>query len=126
MPDIDNIMNEDDVDTYNQYVGARVRVSIGDEIYIGKVSRRKPELDGTVRGQANANSMLDTITYEIEFPDGCSDDYTANVISENIYMHSVTLRVGSTTSWKALWTTRQIDMPLTVLICTSSMESTSK
>jgi hypothetical protein len=29
--------------------------------------------------------MLDTMTYEIEFPDGCSDKYTANVIAENMY-----------------------------------------
>jgi hypothetical protein len=42
-------------------------------------------MDGTVRGQANANSMLDTRTYEIEFPDGRSDEYTANVIAENMY-----------------------------------------
>jgi hypothetical protein len=38
-----------------------------------------------VRGRANANPMLDTITYEIEFPDGHSDEYTANVIEENMY-----------------------------------------
>jgi hypothetical protein len=29
--------------------------------------------------------MLDTKTYEIEFPDGRSDEYTASVISENMY-----------------------------------------
>jgi hypothetical protein len=29
--------------------------------------------------------MLDTIAYDIDFPDGCSDEYTANVISENMY-----------------------------------------
>jgi hypothetical protein len=29
--------------------------------------------------------MLDTITYEIEFPDGHSDEYTTNVIAENVY-----------------------------------------
>jgi hypothetical protein len=29
--------------------------------------------------------MLDTRTYEIEFPDGRSDEYTADVIAENIY-----------------------------------------
>jgi hypothetical protein len=29
--------------------------------------------------------MLDTITYEIEFSDGCIDEYTANVIAENMY-----------------------------------------
>jgi hypothetical protein len=29
--------------------------------------------------------MLDTRTYEIEFPDGRIDEYTANVIAENMY-----------------------------------------
>jgi hypothetical protein len=29
--------------------------------------------------------MLDTRTYEIEFSDGRSDEYTANMIAENIY-----------------------------------------
>jgi hypothetical protein len=29
--------------------------------------------------------MLDTRTYEIEFPDGRSDEYNANVIAENMY-----------------------------------------
>jgi hypothetical protein len=28
---------------------------------------------------------LDTRTYEIEFPDGRSDEYTNNVIAENMY-----------------------------------------
>jgi hypothetical protein len=62
-----------------------VRVPIGNEIRSGKVVRRKRELDGTVRGRANANPMLDTRTYEIEFLDGPSDEYTANVIAENMY-----------------------------------------
>jgi hypothetical protein len=85
MPDIDDIKEEHDVDTYDQYVGAHVRVPIGNEIRSGKVVRRNRQLDGTLRGRANANSMLDTITYEIEFPDGRSDEYTANVIAENMY-----------------------------------------
>jgi hypothetical protein len=85
MPYIDDIKEEHDVDTYDQYIGAHVRVPIGDEIRSGKVVRRKRELDGTVRGRANANSMLDTRTYEIDFPDGRSDEYTAHVIAENMY-----------------------------------------
>jgi hypothetical protein len=64
-PYIDDVKDEDDVDTYDQYVGAHVRVPLGDEIRTRKVVRSKRELDGTVRGKANANSMLDTITYEI-------------------------------------------------------------
>jgi hypothetical protein len=50
IPDIDDVKNEDDVDTYDQYVGAHLRVSIGDEIRTGKVVLRKRDLDGTVRG----------------------------------------------------------------------------
>jgi hypothetical protein len=39
MPDIDDIKEDNDVDTYDQYVGAHVRVTIGDEIRYGKVVR---------------------------------------------------------------------------------------
>jgi hypothetical protein len=35
--------------------------------------RRKSALDGTVKWCANANVMMDTSTYEIEFHDGRSD-----------------------------------------------------
>jgi hypothetical protein len=85
MPDIDDIKKEHDADTYDQYIGAHARVPIGNEIRSGKVLRRKRELDGTVRGRANANPMLDTGNYEIEFPDGRSDGYITNVIAENMY-----------------------------------------
>jgi hypothetical protein len=85
MPDIDDIKVKHDVDTYDQYFGAHVRVPIGHDIKSGKVIRRKRELDGTVSGRANANPMLDTRNYEIQFPDGRSDEYTANVIAENMY-----------------------------------------
>jgi hypothetical protein len=85
MPDVDDVNNEDDIDTYDQYVWAHVRVPIGDEICNGKVVRCKCELDGTMRGQANSNSILDTRTYEIVFPDGYSDNYTDNILAENMY-----------------------------------------
>jgi hypothetical protein len=41
MPYIDDIKEENYSDTYDQYVGAHVRVPIGDEIRSGKVIRRK-------------------------------------------------------------------------------------
>jgi hypothetical protein len=82
MPDIDDVH---DVDTYDQYGGAQVRVPIGNEIRTGKVMWHKRVLDGTVKGCANANAILDTRTYEIVFPDGRSDEYTANMIAENMY-----------------------------------------
>jgi hypothetical protein len=50
MSDIDEVKEKYDVDTYDQYVGAQLRVHIGDEIRTGKVVQRKRELDGTVKG----------------------------------------------------------------------------
>jgi hypothetical protein len=85
MPDIDDVAKDHDVDSYDQYVSAQVRVPICGEIRSGRFTRLKRELDGTWKGCANANSMMDSRTYEIEFPDGRSDEYTANFIAENMY-----------------------------------------
>jgi hypothetical protein len=85
IPDVVDVKDKYDTDTYDQYVEAQVRVPIGDEIHTGKVIRRKRELDGTVLWRANDNSMLDARIYDIELPDGRSDEYTANVTAENMY-----------------------------------------
>jgi hypothetical protein len=89
MSDIDEVDNDADVDAYDQYVGSQVRVPIGGDIRSWKVTRRKRELDGTWKWRANDNSMLDSRTYESEFPDGRSDEYTANVIVENNDIHLI-------------------------------------
>jgi hypothetical protein len=91
IPDVDEADNDSDVDTYDQYVEDQVRVPTGGEICSGKVMRHKRELDGTLKGRANANSMLDSRTYEIEFPDGRSDEYTILLMSlRRTCMHNVT------------------------------------
>jgi hypothetical protein len=36
-------------------------------------------------GSSNANPLLDTRVYEVEFPDGSVEDYAANIIAENMY-----------------------------------------
>jgi hypothetical protein len=84
MPDIDNL-DEHDVDTYDQYVGAILQLSIGDKVQTGKVTGWKRGLGGVARGKASANPILDKRTYNVEFPDGRSEYYTANVIAENMY-----------------------------------------
>jgi hypothetical protein len=73
MPDIDDL-DEHDVDTYDQYVGASVQLSIGDKVQTGKITGRKRGLDGVARGNASANPILDTKTYNVEFPDGYSEE----------------------------------------------------
>jgi hypothetical protein len=84
IPDIDDF-DKHDVDTYDQYVGASVQLSIGDKVQTGKITGRKRGLDGVARGKASANPILDTITYNIEFPDVRSEEYTANIIDKSLY-----------------------------------------
>jgi hypothetical protein len=84
MPGIDDL-DEHDVDIYDQYVGANVQLSIGDRVQTGKVTGRKQDLYGVTRGKASANPILDKRTYNVEFPDGRSEEYTANVIAKNMY-----------------------------------------
>jgi hypothetical protein len=84
MPGIDDL-DKHDVETYDQYVGASMQLSVGDKVNTGKVTERKRGLDRVARGKASANPTLDKITYNVEFPDGCSEDYTANVIADNMY-----------------------------------------
>jgi len=81
IPDIDDA----DPDTHDRYVGAEVQMSIGDKVMSGKVQRRKREADGSLKGTAHPNPILDTRTYEVEFPDGQVAEYSANAIAENMY-----------------------------------------
>ena len=42
-------------------------------------------LDGEPIGRPHANSLFDTCEYEIEFTDGTTEKYTANIIAENMF-----------------------------------------
>jgi hypothetical protein len=73
MPDIYDI-EEHGMDTYDEYVVARVQLSMYDKIQTCRLICCKHELDGSLRGKASAQHILDTSldtrTYNIEFPDG--------------------------------------------------------
>jgi hypothetical protein len=84
MPDIDDL-DEHDVNTYDQYGAASMQLSIGDKVQTGKVTGRKRGLYGVARGKASAKPILDTRTYNIEFTDGRSEEYMANVIANTMY-----------------------------------------
>ena len=51
------------------------------------VKHRKRNHDGTLRGTANDNPILDTREYEVEFADGSYAEYSANTLTENLYDH---------------------------------------
>ena len=56
VPDIDDA----DPDTHDCYVGAEVELLIGDQVMSGIVHGRKRQSDGTLRGTAHPNLILDT------------------------------------------------------------------
>jgi hypothetical protein len=84
MPGIDNL-DEHYVDTYDQYVGASMHLSIGVKVQTVNITGRKRGLYGVAGGKASANPILDTRTYNVEFPYGHSEEYTANFIAEKIH-----------------------------------------
>ena len=69
----------------DQYVGAEVRLPLGDKVGQGLVKRRKTHPDGSDLGTANPNPILDTRVYEVEFEDGAQAEFAANVITENMW-----------------------------------------
>ena len=56
----------------------------GDEMAMGKVVRRSLDADGRMTGTYHDNPFLNTITYNVEFPNGQVKEYAANIIAENM------------------------------------------
>ena len=69
---------------FNKIINAEVMIQNGDEMAMGKVTRRSLEDDGRMTGTYHDNPFLNTITYDVEFPDGQVKEYGANIIAENM------------------------------------------
>ena len=69
---------------YDWIINAEVALQLEEEVTTGKVTRRALGPDGQVAGTYDDNPFLNTIIYEVEFPDGQVKDYAANVIAENM------------------------------------------
>ena len=81
----DNIVEDGDTPGIaDWYVGATVDIQHRGELRTGRVKERARDDDGQLMGDANANPLLDTRRYIVEFPDGDVTEYTANIISESM------------------------------------------
>jgi hypothetical protein len=69
----------------DNYIGAEVDLPHHGTVMQGKVKRRARDADGELFGAANNNPILDTRMYQVEFPNGSSSEYAANVIAENMW-----------------------------------------
>ena len=72
-------------DAFDQYLGLQLMLTKDGESLPARVTKRLRTGDGTPIGTAHANPMLDTQRYEVEFGDGTTAEYYANVIAENLY-----------------------------------------
>ena len=69
---------------YDRIINAEVALQLEEEVTTGKVTCRALGPDGQVAGTYHNNPFLNTIIYEVEFPDGQVKDYAANVIAESM------------------------------------------
>ena len=53
------------------------------EKLMGKV-RKRVRCDDTSTGEGNYNAMHDKYLYEVEYPDGTTEQLAANIIAENM------------------------------------------
>ena len=69
---------------FDKIINAEVMIQNGDEMAMRKVTRRSLDADGRTTGTNHDNPFLNTITYDVELPDGQVKEYSANIIAENM------------------------------------------
>ena len=79
-PEADDLGEE-----YDNYLGAQIQLDVGGETLLGTVVKRKKGLDGKPIGTRHKNPLFDSRAYDVSFPGGVIQEYTANVIAESLY-----------------------------------------
>ena len=89
IPDIEDAVDAngrllDQQPAYDKLINSEVQLQQGESIAVGTVKRRALGPDGHVVGNYDDNPIMNSIVYEVEFPDGEVKEYAANVIAENV------------------------------------------
>jgi hypothetical protein len=90
IPDIEDSVNANglllnQLPAYDKMVHSEVALQLGENMSTGKVTQQLLGPDGRTAGTTyDDNPMLNSIVYEVKFPDGQVKEYTANVIAENM------------------------------------------
>ena len=81
-----DILEADDIqhEAFDKYISAKVCLPRSGNMAIGTVKKRSKDGDGNLVGKSNANPLMDTAVYEVEFADGQTEAYTANIIAEHL------------------------------------------
>ena len=76
--DGEEIQEADEIPDYDEYLNAEVMLPHGEGMQAARVVRRMKDDLGTVIGKHNLNPELDSRVYEVMFPDGTTQQYSAN------------------------------------------------
>ena len=80
-PDADDYTPEE----LDEYLTAQVMLPHGGETARATVLGRTKNASGQPVGTRHSNPILDTRSYEVQFPDGSIDTFTTNMIAENLF-----------------------------------------
>ena len=69
---------------FDKIINAEVQLHHDHQVQLGEVKRRALGPDGRVFGTYDDNAMLNSMIYEVEFPDGQVKEYAANLIAESM------------------------------------------
>ena len=81
MPEADDYTPE----AFDENLTAEVLLPQGSKVLRVRVIGRKCDADGKEIRARTSNPILDTREYEVEFQDGSTDVFTANVIAKNLF-----------------------------------------
>ena len=89
VPDIEDMVDANgrllnQMPAYDRILHSEVSLQMGEEMSVGKVIQRALGPDGEVAGSYDENPFLNTMIYEVEFPNGDIKEYAANIIAENM------------------------------------------
>jgi len=89
LPDIEDILDStgkilNQQPMWDNMINAEIILQQGDKLQLGKVKRRSIDDSGKTIGTYSDNPILNSIIYEVEFPDGELKEYAANILAENM------------------------------------------
>ncbi len=89
VPDIEDMVDSsgrllNQQPAYDRLINAEVQLQLGENMTSAKVKARALDSNGSLVRNYHDNPMMNSIIYEVEFPDGQVKEYSANTIAENM------------------------------------------
>jgi hypothetical protein len=70
---------------YNTMISAEILLPYGDDMEMGKVIGRTLGDHGSTMGSYDDNPLLNSMIYDVEFPDGNINEFASNMLAENMF-----------------------------------------